>query len=156
MFFQLPRLVAAILIFIVILLSYIYATIRVPGMNLYNYILAPLMGSGFSLSLEFLESIGWYIAFAILIYTIQFTILYTYSIKNIPRDFDSQSMITCIMLSLMCNLLMSMDILAKSIVPTFQFDKLKNPLVSTGVMTFIFIITYILIWVLRSILRIVS
>ena len=57
---------------------------------------------------------------------------------------------------MLTNCLMSLDILAKALKPKFDINKLTNPALTMGVIMVMFAITYILIWLCRSVFNFVA
>ena len=108
------------------------------NLDLYTYVLDSLNGKNL-----------WWWSFFLLIFIIQYFMLFDYSIKDMKRQFNGDSFIMCISLCLICNLLLSISTLTSAL-PDRNIIDLINPGYSTLVMCVIFLITYFTIFILRQ------
>ena len=129
--------ISAIIYFLLIGL-YKWYTKAMPKMNLYTYILDKINS----------KQLLWW-SFFLLIFIIQYFMLFDFSIKNMSRSFSPESFTMCISLCLLCNILLSMSTISQSFA-NVALNELINPGFSTLIMMGIFIITYFTIFVLRQ------
>ena len=125
-------------IYFVLIGVYKWYTKMNKNLDLYTYILDSLN-----------EKKLWWWSFCLLIFIIQYFMLFDYSIKNMTRQFNVDSFFMCISLCLICNLLLSISTLSIAL-PIRNIVSLINPGYSTLVMLIIFITTYLLIFILRQ------
>lgn len=133
--------ISAIIYFLLIGL-YKWYTKAMPNMNLYTYILDKINS----------QKLLWW-SFFLLIFIIQYFMLFDYSIKNMSRSFNPESLAMCISLCLLCNILLSMSTISQIIAKADVEELMKgliNPSFSTLIMIGIFVITYFTIFVLRQ------
>jgi hypothetical protein len=131
--------------------------IETPNLHLYDYILTTLRPkSGFTWTFDYFKESILFLLFLILIVNIQNYILFNFSIKDISRSFDFGQLGITIWIAVLTNCLMSLDILAKALKPKFDINKLTNPALTMGVIMVMFAITYILIWLCRSVFNFVA
>ena len=130
-------------VYIILITAYTLYTEQNKNLNLYTYILDSLN-----------EKKLWWWSFCLLIFSIQYFMLFDYAIKNMSRQFSGISFVMCISLCLICNLLLSISTLSCNLpskLPIREIiDKLKNPGYSTLVMCAIFLATYFIIFILRQ------
>ena len=130
-------LISAIIYFLLIGV-YKWYTITLPRLNLYTYILDKINS----------KILLWW-SFFLLIFIIQYFMLFDFSIKNMSRSFSFESFSMCIALCLLCNILLSMSSISQSFA-NIALNELINPAFSTLIMMGIFIITYFIIFILRQ------
>jgi hypothetical protein len=117
---------------------YKWYTLSMPNLNLYTYILDKINN----------EKLLWW-SFFLLIFIIQYFMLFDFSIKNMSRSFSAESFSMCISLCLLCNILLSMSAVSQGFA-NVALNELKNPAFSTLIMMGIFIITFFVIFILRQ------
>ena len=128
-----------------------------PNLHLYDYILTTLRPkSGFTWTFDYFKESILFLLFLMLIVNIQTYVLFNFSIKDISRSFDFGQLGITAGIAILSNGLMSLDILAKALKPKFDINKLTNPALTMGVVIFMFWITYILIWLFRSVFNFVA
>lgn len=125
-------------VYIILITAYNLYTEQNKNLNLYTYILDSLN-----------EKKLWWWSFCLLIFIIQYFMLFDYAIKNMSRQFSGISFVMCISLCLICNLLLSISTLTSAL-PDRNIIDLINPGYSTLVMCVIFLITYFTIFILRQ------
>ena len=125
-------------VYFILILVYNWYTKLNKNLNLYTYILESLN-----------EKKLWWWSFCLLIFIIQYFMLFDYSIKDMKRQFSGSSFFMCISLCLICNLLLSISTLSTNL-PIRDMYKLINPGYSTLVMCAIFLATYFIIFILRQ------
>ena len=128
-------------VYIILITAYNWYTEQ--NLKLYTYILDSLDDKNL-----------WWWSFCLLIFIIQYFMLFDYSIKDMKRQFSGSSFVMCISLCLICNLLLSISTLSCNLPSTLPIreiiDNLKNPAYSSLVMCAIFLVTYSIIFILRQ------
>ena len=136
------RAVWAAIIYFGLIGIYQWYTLSLPNLNLYTYILDNIKGDTTK------DKILWF-AFFILIFIIQFFMLFDYSIKNMGRSFNGEAFGMCISLCLLCNILLSTSAVSQSFA-NVALNELKNPAFSTLIMMGIFLTTFFIMFILRQ------
>ena len=125
-------------VYSILIVAYKWYTKMNKNLDLYTYILDSLN-----------DKIWWWLSFCLLIFIIQYFMLFDYAIKNINRQFNWGNFVMCISLCLICNLLLSISTLTSAF-PDRNIIDLINPGYSTLIMCAIFLITYFTIFILRQ------
>lgn len=132
------RAVWAAVIYFGLIGIYQWYTWSLPNLNLYTYILDNISD----------KKLLWR-SFFLLIFIIQFFMLFDFSIKSMSRSFSAESFSMCISLCLLCNILLSMSAVSQSFA-NVALNELKNPAFSTLIMMGIFLTTFFIMFILRQ------
>jgi len=148
------RAVWAAIIYFGLLALYLWYTRFFPNLRLYTYILDNIKGDTTK------DKILWF-AFFLLIFIIQFFMLFDYSIKNMGRSFNGEAFTMTTVLCIICNLLLSLSFLSQIFMAMSEsdmnkekidniFNNLKKPFISFGVVWILFTLTYFIMFILRQ------
>ena len=117
---------------------YQWYTLSLPNLNLYTYILDKISD----------KKLLWW-SFFLLIFIIQYFMLFDFSIKSMSRSFSAESFSMCIGLCFLCNILLSMTAISQSFA-NVALNELKNPAFSTLIMMGIFLTAFFIMFILRQ------